>query len=98
MAERVPATTPTFRDCAEALVASKRPGWRNPKHVQQWENTLRDFVLPHIGDKTPDAVSLADVKDHPHAHLGHEDRDRHAGPPAHGGGSRLGVRPRTALR
>ena len=58
----VPATTPTFRDCAEALVASKRPGWRNPKHAQQWENTLRDFVLPHIGDKTPDAVSLADVK------------------------------------
>ena len=58
----VPATTPTFRDCAEALIASKRPGWRNPKHAQQWEHTLRDFVVPHIGDKTPAAVSLADVK------------------------------------
>ena len=32
----VPTATPTFRDCAEALIASKRPGWRNPKHAQQW--------------------------------------------------------------
>ena len=58
----VPTATPTFRDCAQALIASKRPGWRNPKHAQQWEHTLRDFVLPHIGDKAPDSVSLADVK------------------------------------
>ena len=58
----VPTATPTFRDCAAALIASKRPGWRNPKHAQQWEHTLRDFVLPHIGDKAPDSVSLADVK------------------------------------
>ena len=58
----VPATTPTFRNCAEDLIAFKRSGWRNSKHAQQWEHTLRDFVLPHIGDKTPDAVSLADVK------------------------------------
>ena len=58
----VPATTPTFRDCTEALIASKRPGWRNPKHAQQWEHTLRDFVLPQVGNKAPDAVSLADVE------------------------------------
>ena len=58
----VPTATPTFRDCAAALIASKRPGWRNPKHAQQWAHTLRDFVLPHIGDKAPDSVSLADVK------------------------------------
>ena len=58
----VPTATPTFRDCAQALIASKRPGWRNPKHAQQWAHTLRDFVLPHIGDKAPDSVSLADVK------------------------------------
>lgn len=52
----------TFRDCAEALIKSKRPGWRNPKHAQQWGNTLRDYVFPFIGDKTPDKVTLVDVK------------------------------------
>ncbi len=40
----------SFRAVAEALIASKRPGWKNAKHAQQWEHTLRDYVYPIIGD------------------------------------------------
>jgi len=52
----------TFKSCALALIEAKRPGWRNPKHVQQWQNTLRDYVFPSIGSKHPSEVTLADVK------------------------------------
>lgn len=40
----------TFRQCADAYVAAYRSSWRNPKHVQQWENTLAGRVYPAIGD------------------------------------------------
>ena len=30
----------TFRECGSAVIASHEAGWRNPKHRQQWENTL----------------------------------------------------------
>lgn len=52
----------TFKQCAEALIEAKRPGWRNAKHAQQWANTLRDYAYPSLGDKAPSEVSLADVK------------------------------------
>lgn len=52
----------TFKDCAVELIEAKRPGWKNAKHAQQWENTLKDYAFPVIGDKLPADVSLADVK------------------------------------
>ncbi len=52
----------TFKSCAKGLIESKRSGWRNAKHVQQWENTLAQYAFPSIGDKSPADVSLADVK------------------------------------
>ncbi len=52
----------TFEQCASELIEAKRPGWRNPKHAQQWKNTLRDYVHPSIGGKPPVEVTLADVK------------------------------------
>jgi integrase len=55
-------TAMTFKDCAEALIESKRAGWRNAKHVKQWGSTLEKYAYPTIGDKLPAAVSLADVK------------------------------------
>ncbi|MGR9053736.1 MAG: tyrosine-type recombinase/integrase [Gammaproteobacteria bacterium] len=39
----------TFEQCAVRYVASHRAGWKNPKHIQQWENTLRDYAYPIIG-------------------------------------------------
>jgi len=55
-------TVMTFRDCALALIESKRSGWRNAKHVIQWTNTLKQYVYPSIGDKLPADITLADVK------------------------------------
>jgi len=55
-------TATTFKDYALALIESKRAGWRNVKHVQQWGNTLEQYAYPSIGDKLPADVSLADVK------------------------------------
>jgi integrase len=52
----------TFEECAQELIESKRSGWRNPKHAQQWANTLRDYAFPVIGAKLPADVTLADVK------------------------------------
>jgi integrase len=48
---------PTFRACAEGLIESKRPEWRNVKHAQQWTNTLETYVNPLIGPLPVDAVT-----------------------------------------
>lgn len=52
----------TFEACAQALIESKRAGWRNAKHAQQWANTLRDYAFPFIGKKHPEDVTLTDLK------------------------------------
>ena len=52
----------TFQSCAEELIASKQAGWRNKKHVQQWHNTLRDYVYPMIGRRHPSEITLSHVK------------------------------------
>ena len=38
-----------FRDYAESYIDRKEAEWRNPKHRQQWRNTLRDYAYPVIG-------------------------------------------------
>ena len=43
------ASTLTFARCAEKYIASHRAGWRNPKHVAQWENTLDTYAGSVIG-------------------------------------------------
>ena len=55
-------TAKTFKDCALELIESKRSGWRNTKHVQQWGNTLAQYAYPSIGDKLPADISLVNVK------------------------------------
>lgn len=39
----------SFQQCAEALIETKSPEWKNKKHAQQWRNTLRDYAYPLIG-------------------------------------------------
>jgi len=39
----------TFSQCAAAYIRSHRPGWRNEKHGDQWENTIRTYCEPVIG-------------------------------------------------
>lgn len=51
----------TFRKVAEAFIDTHRAGWKNPKHAQQWENTLEQYVYPLFGDKHVADVGKADV-------------------------------------
>lgn len=39
----------TFDACVEAYLKSHKAGWRNPKHRQQWENTLKTYASPVLG-------------------------------------------------
>jgi len=39
----------TFKQCAEAFIKAHRAGWRNAKHVAQWEATLATYAEPIIG-------------------------------------------------
>src|SRR5262249_52809986 len=40
----------TFGEVADRHIASREAGWRSPRHRQQWRHSLRDYVLPAIGD------------------------------------------------
>ncbi len=49
----------TFKSCAEAYIEAHRAEWRNPKHAQQWENTLATYAFPVFGDLPVAAVDDA---------------------------------------
>ena len=51
----------TFKTCALAYIETHKPGWKNAKHGQQWENTLETYVYPHFGNKHIKDVDTADV-------------------------------------
>jgi integrase len=51
----------TFRDVAIAYIAANEDSWRNPKHRQQWRNTLATYVYPVIGDLPVSEVKTAHV-------------------------------------
>lgn len=46
----------TFKAVAGAYIAANEVSWRNPKHRQQWSNTLATYVYPVIGE-----LPVADV-------------------------------------
>ncbi len=39
----------TFKQCAHALIESKRAGWKNVKHADQWVSTLETYAMPVFG-------------------------------------------------
>jgi integrase len=41
----------TFEQAARKVQEEQRPGWKNPKHADQWINTLRDYAFPTVGKK-----------------------------------------------
>jgi integrase len=43
-------TTKTFRACAEAYIRDHAAEWKSGKHGGQWRASLRQYVLPLIGD------------------------------------------------
>jgi integrase len=55
------AKSVTFEKFAEKYIAAQKPGWRNPKHAQQWENTLKTYAYPVIGAMPVSDVTKGDV-------------------------------------
>ena len=40
----------TFKQAAERMMTSHGAAWKNPKHRQQWKNTLTTYAYPHFGE------------------------------------------------
>ena len=40
---------PCFEDIAQQVHIERLPTWKNPKHGQQWINTLTEYAFPKIG-------------------------------------------------
>ena len=53
----------TFEDVARDDIAHHKDGWKNPKHRQQWENTLATYVYPIIGKLLPHEINTDNVLD-----------------------------------
>ena len=49
----------TFEQCAQAYVEAHRLGWKNAKHVQQWQNTLTTYAYPVFGSLPVAGVDTA---------------------------------------
>lgn len=60
-ASRVPAGQVTFSMAAAEMIAAREAGWRNPKHKQQWRNTLATHAEPVFGAKPVAEVTTEDV-------------------------------------
>lgn len=48
----------SFGWCAEEYIRAKSAEWSNPKHRQQWENTLKTYAFPHLQDLPVSAIGL----------------------------------------
>lgn len=53
---------PTFTYAAESFLARKSDEWRNPKHAQQWKQTLATYVVPKIGKKAVAEITRSDIQ------------------------------------
>lgn len=51
----------TFRETAERYIAAHEASWRNAKHRQQWNNTLKTYAFPVIGGLAVSAVDVGHV-------------------------------------
>lgn len=51
----------SFGWCAEEYMRTKSAEWSNPKHRQQWENTLKTYAFPHLADLPVSSIDLPQV-------------------------------------
>jgi integrase len=52
---------PTFAEAAKQAHQIKQRGWKNPKHTQQWINSLRTYAYPHIENMPVDQIDTPDM-------------------------------------
>ena len=55
------AASVSFKFCALAYIDTHEAGWRNPKHAQQWRNTLATYAYPVMGEVMVRDVALPQV-------------------------------------
>ena len=48
--------TITFAEAATQFIAQHEGGWKNPRHREQWTQTLQQYAFPHIGRLPVDAI------------------------------------------
>lgn len=51
----------TFAVCAAAYIAANEAGWKNPKHRDQWKNTLKTYAEPTLGSIAIDQITVDHV-------------------------------------
>jgi integrase len=51
----------TFDEAARQCIAAKSPEWRNAKHAQQWENTIKTYASPALGALPVNSVDTSHV-------------------------------------
>jgi integrase len=59
--ERRARTGTTFAHAFEAFFQLRRQQLANAKHIQQWQNTMRDYVFPIIGDRPVAEITAGEV-------------------------------------
>lgn len=50
------ARTISFMECAAKYIDAHKQGWKNAKHLQQWESTLATYAKPYF-----DGLAVADI-------------------------------------
>ena len=60
-AARAEAAAMTFGDVADMFLAAHEPSWRNPKHRQQWHNTLRQLCAAAYRRRCRSDVTTGEV-------------------------------------
>ena len=64
VAERQKAAgIPSFAEAAKLVHAENAPSWKNPKHAQQWINTLETYAFQAFGNRSVATVDAAAVRD-----------------------------------
>jgi integrase len=51
----------TFAWCADQYIEAHRAGWKNRKHIDQWESTLRMYAGPVVGKMAVDQITVDHV-------------------------------------
>ncbi len=52
---------PTFEEVARQVHIDRLPTWKNPKHGQQWLNTLKEYAFPKIGRMPIDKIGQPEI-------------------------------------
>ena len=60
-AAKAKAGTITFAQVADMYIAAHEASWRSPRHRQQWRSSLRDYVLPVLGEQPIGSVDAGAV-------------------------------------